>query len=128
MDRYFTQFKQSLLINAEIGCGGTTLQVVGDRNDRSKGKLRKICRTTSRIRDRDGFIGNTRKSDALQIRHKEKSLQVSMAVVSTSLIAGPVFNPNYDAIVDIRSLKETEGVSKRVMNWQIFFLANNALR
>ena len=43
-----------------------------------------------------------------------------MAVVSTSLSAGPVFNPNYDAIVDIRSLRGTEGFLKRVMNWWIF--------
>ena len=43
-----------------------------------------------------------------------------MAVVSTSLSAGPVFNPNYDAIVDIRSLRGTEGFLKRVTNWRIF--------
>ena len=35
-----------------------------------------------------------------------------MAVVSSSFSADPVFNPKYDATVDIRSLKETEEYRK----------------
>ena len=35
--------------------------------------------------------------------------------VFASLLTDPVFNPKYDATVDIRSLKETEEVSEGLM-------------
>ena len=37
-----------------------------------------------------------------------------MVVVSVFFSADPVFKPKYDAAVNIKSLKETEGVSERI--------------
>ena len=67
------------------------------------------------IRNRDRVAGSVRKVDVLQIRNKEKSTIIEMEMASAFLSADPVFKLKYDAIVDITSLKETEGVSKRVI-------------
>ena len=41
-------------------------------NDRTKRKVIKVYKTTSRIRDCRGFTRNVRKSSVLKIRNKEK--------------------------------------------------------
>ena len=67
------------------------------------------------IRNRDRVAGIVRKADDLQIRNKKKSTIIEMEMASVFLSADLVFKLKYDAIVDIISLKETEGVSKRVI-------------
>ena len=101
---------------------------VEGQNDGKKGEVSKICKATSRIRDHNGFTGNVRKAEALQIGNKENSVTNIDGSGSASLSADPVFKPKYDATVDIRSLKKTEGVSERLMIWRKNSLAMNALR
>ena len=100
----------------------------GSGNDRTKSKVSKIYRTTSRIWNHKGFTGDLKKSTLCRLEMRKKILRIDMAAVFASLSADPVFNPKYDDIVDIRSLKETEGVSERVMIYRRKSLAINALR
>ena len=51
-----------------------------------------------------------------------------MSAIFVFLSADPVFNPEYDATIDTRFLKETERVSERVMIWWENSLIINALR
>ena len=51
-----------------------------------------------------------------------------MSVFSISLSATSVFNLNYDATVNIRSLKERKSVSERVIILRKNILVINALR
>ena len=41
-----------------------------------------------------------------------------MSAIFVFLSADPVFNPEYDATIDTRFLKETERVSERAMIWR----------